>query len=196
MTDNGLIVGGTMQSGHRKSGVATDPANRHPDDWYATPQSAIEALLKLEKFEGPIWEPACGDGTISKVLETHGYTVTSTDLIDRGYGIGDCDFLTSTGCASNIITNPPYDRKILNKFILNAIVRSANKTALILRIQALEGRGRKAIFDEYPPARIWVFSERVQMMRGGVEPEGSSMVCYAWFVWDKRHKGKTELGWI
>jgi len=42
----------------------------------------------VESFEGQIWEPACGDGAISRVLEAAGYQVISTDLIDRGYGQG------------------------------------------------------------------------------------------------------------
>jgi hypothetical protein len=65
--------------------------------------------LSVEAFEGDIWEPACGDGAISKVLETAGYRVVSTDLIDRGYGAGGHNFLKSTKpLAKNIITNPPY----------------------------------------------------------------------------------------
>ena len=192
-----LIVGATMQSGHRKSGVATDPANRHPDDWYATPAHAVRSLLEKEKFEGYIWEPACGDGAISKILKESGHEVFSTDLIDRGYGEGQEDFLTTgRGLFDNIITNPPYDKKILTPFIDKAVSLSLRKCALILRIQALEGKDRRRIYDRCPPSRIWVFSKRVQMMRGGIEPDGSSMVCYAWFVWDKYHEGKTELGWI
>jgi hypothetical protein len=63
----------------------------------------------VETFEGSIWEPACGDGAISKVLEAAGYTVISTDLVDRGYGHGGHDFLKSeTPLGRNIITNPPY----------------------------------------------------------------------------------------
>ena len=78
-------------------------------EFYPTPPEATRALLSVEQFDGSIWEPACGDGAISKVLTEAGYQVVSTDLIDRGYGEGGHDFLKSTTpLAKNIITNPPY----------------------------------------------------------------------------------------
>lgn len=46
---------------------------------------------------------------MSKVLEEHGYNVYSTDLIDRGYGIGGVDFLqVNEKWNGDILTNPPY----------------------------------------------------------------------------------------
>ncbi len=87
--------------------------NRYPKraafEFYPTPPEATRALLSVETFTGSIWEPACGDGAISKVLIEAGYQVVSTDLIDRGFGRGGEDFLKSTRpLAKNIITNPPY----------------------------------------------------------------------------------------
>lgn len=41
---------------------------RQQDDYYATEPKATEWLLKLERFEGPILEPSCGEGHISKIL--------------------------------------------------------------------------------------------------------------------------------
>lgn len=89
------------------------PNNRTPKraafEFYPTPPEATRALLSVETFEGSIWEPACGDGAISKVLTEAGYQVVSTDLIDRGYGAGGHNFLKSTEpLAKHIITNPPY----------------------------------------------------------------------------------------
>lgn len=69
----------------------------------------MRALLSVESFDGSIWKPAWGDGTISKELEGAGYQGVSTDLIDRGYAAGGHDFLKSDKLlARNIITNPPY----------------------------------------------------------------------------------------
>jgi len=45
----------------RISGVATDSENREKHDFYPTPPEATNALLDRETFDGPIWEPACGD---------------------------------------------------------------------------------------------------------------------------------------
>ena len=66
-------------------------------------------MLAHETFDGPIWEPACGDGAIARVLERAGHRVIATDLIDRGYGEAGVDFLTTAEPrARHIVTNPPY----------------------------------------------------------------------------------------
>ena len=36
---------------------------RQSEDYYATDPSAIDDLLKFEKFNNEIWECACGGGT-------------------------------------------------------------------------------------------------------------------------------------
>src|SRR3546814_8432653 len=68
--------------------IVGQSAGRPRDDFYPSPRSATLALLSVERFEGTIWEPACGNGAISRVLEEQGHEVVSTDLIDRGYGTG------------------------------------------------------------------------------------------------------------
>jgi hypothetical protein len=57
---------------------------------------ATYALIENERFEGEIWEPACGDGTMARVLERTGCPVIATDLYDRGYGKAGYDFLSPT----------------------------------------------------------------------------------------------------
>lgn len=90
-------------------GSSRKNGDREENDFYPTPQYAVEELLKREKFDGNIWECACGEGDISKVCINNGYEVYSTDLIYRNYGIGDVDFLKYGGIKyDNIITNPPY----------------------------------------------------------------------------------------
>ena len=78
-------------------------------DFYPTPRWATFALIDNEKFSSDIWECACGDGTMSKVLKETGCAVLSSDLYDRGYGEVALDFLTSTRYADNIVTNPPFN---------------------------------------------------------------------------------------
>lgn len=87
------------------------PEEREAFDYYATDPKAVEMLLELEQFSPVIWEPACGEGHISKVLQAHGYEVISTDLIYRGFGDPEpLDFLKETldDFEGDIITNPPY----------------------------------------------------------------------------------------
>ena len=54
--------------------------DRNKNDFYPTPPEATLALLDKQKFEGNIWECACGDGAISKILIDKGYNVYSSDL--------------------------------------------------------------------------------------------------------------------
>ena len=82
--------------------------DRNKNDFYPTPPEATLALLNKQKFEGNIWECACGDGAISKILIDEGYDVYSSDLIDRNYGDVGLDFLESNKKYDNIITNPPF----------------------------------------------------------------------------------------
>ena len=78
-------------------------------DYFPTPEWATHALIENERFEGEIWEPACGDGAMSRVLEQTGCPVFSTDLFDRGYGEAGVDFLKADRVSDNIVTNPPYN---------------------------------------------------------------------------------------
>lgn len=84
---------------------------RQQHDYYATEPKAMELLLAEEVFAPVIWECACGEGHLSKVLAAHGYEVISTDLIYRGFGDPEpLDFLKETleDFEGDIITNPPY----------------------------------------------------------------------------------------
>ena len=103
---------------------------------------------------------------MSKVLQEAGYSVLSTDLIDRGFGESGIDFLLDyTTTADNIVTNPPF--KLAEPFVRHALARSRRKVAMLARLAWLEGKGRKRLYAESPIARVWVFSERVPMLRGG-----------------------------
>jgi hypothetical protein len=181
----------------RKAGIASDKVNREKDDFYESPPDAVEALLSVEKFDGAIWEPACGQGAISMVLKDHGYDVVSTDLVWRGYGEKHpIDFLMEyKPLAPNIITNPPF--KNANDFIKLACALSTGKVAFLLRLACLEGSARRKIFETTPLARVWVFSKRLTMWRNGVKTsDAGGTVAFAWFVWESGFTGKPTLGWL
>jgi hypothetical protein len=180
----------------RVAGVAVDLANRSKDDWYPTPLEATRGLLRVEKFTGSIWEPACGDGAISCELIAAGYEVDSTDLVDRGYGTHGVDFLMEWQARGpNIVTNPPF--KLVTPFVLKALDMTTDKMALLLRLACLEGAERREIFETTPLARVWVFSKRLQFKRPGWTDTGAGgMTAYAWFVWEHGHRGPPTLGWI
>lgn len=186
----------SVAQSHRVAGVAVDHDAREKDDFYPTPPEGTEALLKVETFSGPIWEPACGDGAISEVLKAHGYAVESTDLVDRGYGKHGIDFLMEyQPLAPNIVTNPPF--KMVAPFIRKSLHLTTGKTAMLLRLACLEGAARRPLFNEFPLARVWVFSKRLQFKRPGWEDTGAGgMLPFAWFVWEHGYTGKPTLGWL
>lgn len=164
-------------------------------DFFPTPKWATFALIENEKFTGDIWESACGDGAMSRVLEQTGRPVFSSDLHNRGYGESGRDFLTWSRKADNIVTNPPYNSA--EGFVAAGVKNASRKFALLLRLAFLEGANRaNTIFATSPPARVWVFSERITFYPSGVEPKGSGTTAYAWFVWDKAVAGRTELKWF
>lgn len=169
-----------------------------PNDYYATEPRATELLLELEKFNHNIWEPACGEGHISKVLEAHGHDVLSTDLVDRGYGLGEVDFLEAEndGTSTDIITNPPY--KYAKEFVEKAleVVQTGDKVAMFLKLTFLEGKGRRDLFRDNPPLRVYVSSSRLRCGKNGVFETGSNIAAYAWFIWQKGYHGPCELRWF
>ena len=127
------------------------PEEREAFDYYATDPKAVEMLLELEQFSPVIWEPACGEGHISKVLQAHGYEVISTDLIYRGFGDPEpLDFLKETldDFEGDIITNPPYSMGL--EFVQRALesVRPGGKVAMFLKVQFLECDNQEDI-DRY-----------------------------------------------
>ena len=133
-------------------------------DYYATDPKAVELLLQNETFTGPVWEPACGEGHISQVLKDHGLLVSSSDLIDRGYGAGGVDFLNHQGggYCTNIITNPPY--KYAKEFVEKAldVIAPGYKVAMFLKLTFLEGQGRRDLFKNNPPQTVYVSSARLE----------------------------------
>ena len=164
-------------------------------DFFPTPAWATHALIDNEGFSGDIWESACGDGAMSEVLKTTGNNVISSDLFDRGYGEADHDFLETWRRAPNIITNPPYNAA--EGFVRSGIEKAGSKFALLLRLAFLEGANRqRTIFTDCPPARVWVFSERITFYPAGAVQKGTGTTAYAWFVWDKDASGGTELKWL
>lgn len=120
--------------------------NNIDHDFYPTPPIATIELMERMKFKGSIWECACGDGSMSTVLEDYGYPVRSTDLIYRGYGESrSLNFLRSTERAENIVTNPPF--KKANQFIAQALKKADRQVALLMRLNYVSSGIRKKFFQ-------------------------------------------------
>ena len=136
---------------------------------------------------------------MSRVLEDKGYNVLSTDLIYRGYGTGNVDFLkTNEIFNGDIITNPPYSDAL--GFVKHAIeiIPNGNKVAMLLRLLFLEGKSRRMLFEEFPPKTVYVASGRIRCAKNGDfdSIKSGSAQAYAWFVWEKGYGGETTVKWF
>lgn len=172
---------------------------REANDYYATDPKALELLLEEESFNNKVWECACGGGHLSKVLLEKGYDVLSSDIFDRGCPntqiINFLEILESDFNDRDIITNPPY--KYAQEFVEQALKISWGgvKIAMFLKLTFLEGKGRKQMFLQNPPTKVYVSSSRLECGTNG-EFKGTSAVAYAWFIWEKGYKGNTIIKWI
>lgn len=137
---------------------------RNDNDFYRTPQSAVEKLLSKINFSGDILEPASGMGDISIVLEKAGYNVKSQDIIENPYGLGNVDFLNYNNVHDNIVTNPPYS--IAKEFIEKGLELCNKKLVLLLRLAYLESQGRYHLFKNTPLDKVIIMSKRLEHWNG------------------------------
>ena len=146
--------------------------DRESHDFYATPDWVTEALLSRVRFRGRVWEPCCGTGAITTVLQRHGYSVTSTDIADHGFGKPGVDFLScqamTDGCRS-LVTNPPYgdhrrsregqEKSAVSmlRFVDHALHLTESvqgQLALLVRFQWIAGRRAAALLSASPFAAV------------------------------------------
>lgn len=179
-------------------------SNKEQDrDFFIEPPEAVQALFANERFVGSIYDPACGTGTIPKIATQLGYDAFGSDIVRRGYGVKD-DFLDVSAKnrrdVHNVICNPPYS--LAEKFIRRAHEITHFKIAMLLRLSFLEGERRgKGLHRQFPPARVLIFSNRINMPPGQlllekkVEREGGK-IAFAWFVWSLDHSGPPSIRWI
>lgn len=155
--------------------------NRRELDFYPTPPETTKALMNFLNLPAcTIWEPACGNGSMSEVIKQFGHKVISTD-IKTDYG-DTADFLTTNINADAIITNPPFN--IADKFIEKA-VKEAPIVAMLLKSQYWHAKKRINLFQKHKPSYIlaltwrpdFLFQERINGEKGS-----ATMDCI-WTIW-------------
>lgn len=170
-------------------------------DCYATPHSMTEALFKIEKFEGEVLEPACGEGHMAEVISKYN-TCYCGDILEPVRDVPNFipgDFLLNEDIvADNIITNPPF--KFKDQFILKAKKVAKKKIAILTKLDLLHGFDRyiKLWRDrEFPFKTCAVFVRRPFL--GQSEPDEkykTGMFTYAWFIWEKGYRFAPHIQWI
>lgn len=163
---------------------------RKPSDFYPTPYDGTESLMplinKLMEPGAKIWEPCSGDLDMTRVLEWHGYEVTSTELRDTGQGITGFDFLRDDPTEKwgwipdpdMIVMNPPFS--LAAEFILKALSYTPN-VACLVKIDYWNAISRLPLWEKHIPAFFLPLTFRLAFLK---EERGNSplMNC-AWVVW-------------
>lgn len=179
---------------------------REKHDFYPTPRALIDPLIARYKshLSGGVWEPACGDGAICRVLVEHGIESVGTDLIDRGYGTARRDFLLELERPDDtdaIVTNPPF--RLWREFAEHALSLRPGFVGLLGRLQLLEGKRASTMFRETGLSRVLISAGRVNMLPivdgKPVEDKGhNGMIAWAWFCWvpDRAYVRPPEIEWF
>jgi hypothetical protein len=192
MKQGGKLAGGNPERG------------RVENDFYATHPDSVKAIIETGEIIFPFLEPACGEGHISKLLLTinDDWRNFSSDLIPRGYGETNIDFLTYTFTPQRyetVITNPPFN--LFTEFVEKALKIANKKVIMFGKLQALEGQKRATFLQKTPLKTVYVFKKRQQPMRDGKANDEngkklSSTMAFAWFVWEIGYTGKPTIEWI
>lgn len=149
---------------------------RVESDFYPTPPEATQALLDfLEIPENTlVWEPACGKGHMTRVMENNNLNVIGTDILTG------TDFLTADmpDGVEWIITNPPFS--LAERFIRKC-GEHKKPFALLLKSQYWHAAKRYRLFVEFTPAYVLPLTWRPDFLFGA--RGGASLMDVIWCVW-------------
>lgn len=198
-------------TGNKRSVFATLGASNHSDyeraenDYYATSPIAIDKLASKFEIPSRIWEPACGEGHLSKRLIELGHDVFSTDLINRGYGT-QLDFLSLESYNYKdqfpcILTNPPY--KYVTEFILRTmeLLPEDGYGIFLLKTTALESKKRyEKIYKHTPPYTCSSSSsdynaQETEISRRCNKQEGVQPLTHGLFFVKETHRQHKSIGY-
>lgn len=170
---------------------------RKPADLYPTPvdgtESLIPALKAMKRLNGEpikrIWEPACGDGRLARVLEWHGFEVFSTDIREYpGYGYGGLDFLCDhpkskwgwdIGEIDAIVTNPPFS--LAEEFIRRALAFTPNVAMLLKQTYWNVGGRSQGLWLDHMPDLELKLTWRLAFLAS--ERGNSPLMDCMWNIW-------------
>lgn len=180
-------------------------SERVKDDFYATPKIAVDKLfLELEKLNinlpKIIIEPSVGTGSIAIPFCKKGYSIIGFDIIDRGFpNTNIADWLTvSRPDIDNlaIVANFPYNKIQEHTEHSLSVLKDGEYLIELAKIQFLEGKARREMFNKNPPKYVLVFSERIKCLANGENTGGSSAICFCWYIFQKGFKGMPQVDWL
>jgi len=183
-----------LQNGHKYAFAHGE--NRNENDFYTTPYSLTEQLLRVEDFNKDldICKPATGKDGITNVLRKYWKPelITSYDK--------EQDFFKDTNNYEYIITNPPFSKSL--EFIHQAKRRAKNKFCLLLPLNFLHGKKRyEEVYTdkEYGLSKVHIFTRSLLMDDKPNRTDGlvkGGMLVFAWYVFENGYKDFPTISWI
>ncbi len=177
---------------------------------FETPEWAARAILEKEIMTPSIIDPCAGSGIMSHVALEDGYDVHCNDI--HAWGQSEktpilydyCeDFLNASPelreCVreQTIFMNPPFS--LAEQFVAKSFEYGARKIVCFQRFAWWESKKRRAFWQHFPPARVWICGDRADCWRHDIpqDQRGSGTpTAHAWFVWERGAPAGTLLGHI
>lgn len=180
-------------------------SERATDDFYSTPKEAVDALLGWISSHDialphSIIEPSVGSGSIANELIPLGHKIYGFDIVNRGFeNTIICDWLNVNELPQEevaIVANFPY--KVIQQHTEHSmnLLRDGEYLIQLAKIQFLEGKSRRSMFEQFPPKYVLVFSQRIKCLANGNDTIGSSAICFCWYIFQKGFRGLPQIDWI
>ncbi len=169
-----------------------------PGDNYHTPAWVTEALLSVEIFDAPIWEPAAGAWHMVHPIADF-YDSTNVVPTDIDEGADFFSYNTPALGAKSIITNPPYSNGLAEKFVRHALdlmEMVEGKIAMLLPLAWDSAKGRRNLFKDNPAFKAkYTLTKRIRWENLEQKANGPSQ-NHAWYVWDWNNSNLPLAGYL
>lgn len=172
---------------------------------FETPAWAIEGVLDVEVTTRWVIDPCSGLGAIGEALGDRGLHFIQIDIEDWSQHfqeqsrVGDMRFFQQDFMEWDmdldqwtVIMNPPFS--LAEAFVLKAQSLNARKIICFQRQAWRESATRRPFWENNSPARVWVCGARASCWRFDLigtdaAAKSGSPTSYAWYVWERGHKG-------
>lgn len=145
-----------------------------------TPSYALDPLLSKLKKDWTIWEPANGQGHISRVLAAHGFNVVMSEIRD-----GQNFFTYQPEYFDCIVTNPPYSIKAE---WLARCYQLGKPFALLIPVETVGAQGCQKLMERYGAEFNWL-NRRVNFIMPNIGANGSAaQFPVFWLTWKITHQ--------
>lgn len=159
---------------------------RRERDFYPTPPEAVAPIIQHLDGERFFYEPCAGDGALVDALVSHGLICTWESDIEPQRTMFEADALSLNFVGQGtVITNPPWDRKILHPMIEHF---SAQRPTWLLFDADWMHTKQSAPF--IPMLRKVVSVGRVKWIPDS-KFTGKDNCC--WYLFDAKARGATEF---